>query len=164
MKPKTKTVEIGDAKYQIRKLSPDIGSFILMQSIRAAMKSGNMAGAPSGGTQAVEEVPEAERNPEDIVRAVANAAFLGGFDFETHRFVQTSCLAACSRLEIAEAPGGVEIPMPIVNSFGAWAILEIRDDVALVMRLAVECMVFNFSDFFSEGGLAMLAGTQASTQ
>lgn len=160
MTSKTKILELSGARYQLRKFFPDVGSFILMQMIGAGIKSGNIAGGGDSAESDTVRAAATDLHGEDMVRAVAFAAFLRGLDYEMHRFMQLKCLSTCSRLEDKE---GTEIPMPIVNDSGVWAISEIRDDMALVMRLEVEALVFNFSDFFEQGGLNALVGNQAST-
>lgn len=157
MKPKTKTVEISGTRYQLRKMAPDRGSWILMRMISASINAGgDQATAPTNGEGAENPIPVP--TGEELVRAVAFAAFLRGLDYETHSFVQKACLTVCSRLENSN---GTELPMPIVNDSGAWAIAEIRDDISLVMRLEVEALVWNLSDFFAAGGLKSLSGNQA---
>lgn len=166
MKLKTKIVDISGTHYQIRKLAPDVGSYILGHAISAIATKAATKGGQSpqnaqdniGGATAPETAAVSESSAEDLARAVALATF-GGLDFELHRFVQQKCLAVCSRMECTE---GSDVPMPIVNDSGQWAIPEIRDDLSLVMKLEVEALVFNLSDFFAGGGLNALTGSQAS--
>lgn len=162
MKAKTKIVEIAGTRYQVRKLAPDVGSYILGHAIsavaaKAASKGGEAPQKPAGAAE-TETAAMSESTAEDLVRAVALASF-SGLDFETHKFVQQKCLGVCSRME---GPDGQEVPMPIVSDSGQWAIPEIRDDMTLVMRLEIEAMVFNLTDFFAGGGLNVLAGSRAS--
>jgi len=153
LKDKTKTIEIDGHRYQIRRFMPDIGSFILMQVIGAGIKSGqSQASEPD---KEVSETPDAET----IVRTLIFGAFFGNsLNCDAFGFVQKQCMRICSRMEGTETS---ELPMPIVNDSGQWAIMDVRDDLALVIKLSVECMVFNFSDFFAEGGLGAMAGTPA---
>jgi len=152
MTPKTKIVEFSGTRYQVRKLSPDVGSFILGKALMVGIKASEESAASNGDAVAAPD----KAAPEDMARAIAFSFVFRGADFETHRFVQGKCLAVCSRMESKD--GGPELPMPIVNDAGAWAIPEIRDDVALVMRLEVEVLAFNFTDFFAVGGLNAMAG------
>lgn len=158
MKSKTKVVEVSGTSYQLRKMAPDVGSYILMRMIAAGINAGGDQNNPPSNAEATEN-PIPVPTGEELVRAVAFAAFLRGLDYETHSFVQKACLATCSRLEDSS---GSALPMPIVNDAGVWAIPEIRDDISLVMRLEVEALVFNLTDFFEAGGLNALAGKQAS--
>lgn len=158
MKPKTKIVTIDSSRYEIRKLPPDVGSYILMQIIGAGISASSTGGSPvETPTQAQTE----KLSGEDMVRAMTFAAFLRGLDYDKYCFVQSKCIAACSRMEDR---GGTELPMPIVNDSGQWAIPEIKDNLSLVVQLTVETLVFNLSDFFAEGGLASLAGSRPSTR
>ena len=163
MTPKTKIIELSGTRYQLRKMAPDVGSFILMAMIGAGIKASNMGGGtnaddPHASTEkAAENLPTAEPKGEEVVRATAFSAFLGGLDFEMHRFIQVRCLSVCSRMEGTD---GSEVPMPIVSEAGRWAIPEIQDDISLVMRLEVEALVFNLSPFFASGGLNAMVGSQ----
>jgi hypothetical protein len=154
MKQKTKVVEIDGTKYQIRRFLPDVGSYLLMRIIGAGIKGdAGDSGNSAERKEATGEVPSGE----ELARAVIFAAFLRGLDFDTHQFVQQHCMQVCARLE-----GPDSLPMPLVNAGGVWAIKDVQDDTALVMRLQVEALTFNFTDFFATGGLNALAGAQSS--
>lgn len=168
MKPKTKIVEISGTRYQLRKLAPDVGSYISFLILGASLKTGSLGGESQnigGGderatvTDAVSETDaDGESRGEMLVRAVAFRAFLGGLNYEMHSFVQQKCLSACSRMESRD---GVELPMPIVTDSGQWAIPEIREDIRLVVRLELEALTFSCASFFAGGGLNALAGNPA---
>ena len=160
MKEKTKIVQFGDTRFQLRKLPPGVGTFIAMQLLGAGIKAGNLGGGDPQSSSTEAAAPQSMATGEELVRAVAFSAFLRGLEYEAHQFVQTHCLAVCSRMEQS---GETEVPMPIVNDSGQWAIPEVRDDMSLVMKLELEVLVFNLSDFFAEGGLNALVGKQAST-
>jgi hypothetical protein len=153
MNEKTKIVEIGGQRYQIRRFAPNVGSYILMQMIGAGLKGQNFSEAPPAGSASAPSSSAAEPNGEDTVRAIVFAAFLRGLEYDMHNFVQNKCLAICALMKEHE---GTELPVPLTN--GSEWVPEIRDDMQLVMKLEVEAMVFNFSDFFAEGGLNALAG------
>jgi hypothetical protein len=153
MKEKIKTVTIGDTRYQIRRFTPDVGSFILGKLVGATLNA-----APSEApTPTVDVVPP---SPEETIQMLFFSASFRGLDFDTHRFIQTKALSVCSRLE--SKGNSEEYPMPIVSDSGVWAIPEIKDDISLVMRLELASLTFNFVDFFAEGGLKELTRTQAS--
>ena len=149
--PKTKIVEIDGARYQLRRLSPEAGSFIAMKLLSAAQQGPSKEG---GGPRKDGEEPTAPAqvapSGEQMVRVVALLAF-NGLDFESHSFIQKKCLECCARLE-----GDPELPMPIVNSSGAWAIAEIKENLSLVMKLELEALVFSVAPFFESGGLASM--------
>lgn len=152
---KTKVVELSGRRYLLRRMSPEIGSYVLMQIVGGLTKALTSGGEPTTNESIGKSGGAAEKlRGEEFMRAVALPAFRG-LDFDTHKFIQTKCVAACSRLE-----GDPEMPMPIVSDSGQWAIPEIRDDMSLVMRLEVESLVFNLAPFFEAGGLNMLAGNQ----
>lgn len=160
VKEKTRIVEIGGTNYQFRKMLPEIGSYLLMKLLSAGFNAQGGANLenPHANSEAAAQPDADKREPsgEKLVRAVAFAAFLRGLDFESHRFVQRACLAVCSRME--ERNGSGALPMPLMNDSGAWAIPEIRDDIPLIMKLELEALAFNLSDFFEQGGLNALAG------
>lgn len=147
--PKTKIVELNGVRYQIRKMLPNVGSFILMKMLAAGMTAAQNLG---GGESNQKPADAGALSGENLVRGLVFAASQI-FDFETHAFVQKSCISVCSRME-----GDPELPMPIVNDSGVWAIPEIRDDIALVMNLETEALIFNLSSFFDQGGMKSITG------
>lgn len=152
---KTKNVAIDGKQYQLRRFTPDVGSYIVMQILGAGMKSQTFSEAPpsSGTTVLPPEIPAVAPNGEDVVRTLVFAALLRGMDFDMHKKIQDWCLACCSRMEGEDG----KLPMPLTTQSGA-IMGDVRDDMPLVMKLEMEVLVFNFSDFFAEGGLNTLAG------
>lgn len=157
LKPKTKTVDIDGTRYQLRRMGPDVGSFILMKFM-GAMAQRMSTAAPAA--QEATEPDSAIATNEDIVRGIAVAGMSGAFDLETHSLIQRECLMTVSRLEDKD---GTELPMPIMNSSGAYAVPEVKEDIALVLRLQMEALVFNLSSFFEQGGLNALAEGRAAS-
>lgn len=147
MKEKTKIVTLDDVRYQVSRFRPDVGTFILMRLMGAVVKAGaeNASNAPTSAEGA--EPP----SPQDVARMVCGAALMGNVDQEFHQYVQRQALVLCSRLEQHE---GTETPIPI--STATELLPDIADDFGLVMRLTMECLVFNFSDFFAQGGMRAL--------
>jgi hypothetical protein len=150
---KTKTLQVGDARYELRRFDPATGSYILMQLVGSAVKAAQAAIAEG----AVVEDPKEPKPPEEQVRGLVWMTYLNSPEFEMHKFVQDKCLACVARVE-SPPNGGGEVVMPISNGNGA-ILPDVRDDVALVMKLEMEVMVFNFSDFFAGEGLNALRGT-----
>ena len=139
MSAKTKIVTVQDKQYQIRKLRPNIGSFIITRVMAAGV------GANSGGD-----------TPDKSLLTSMFAAFLRGIDFDTFSFIQNNCLAVVARMEqIADGP---LVPMPITTDTGVFAALDIAEDLSLVMALTIESLLFNLSDFFEGGGLKPMTG------
>ena len=151
---RTKNVTLQGKEYQLGRLPSDVGAFILMRMIGAGINAGSLA-TPDA---AMQEAQKSDREPtgEELVRAVCFAAFLRGLSFEDLRFVQRSCLGVAACLS---APGLEGKAMPLLSDDGRWAFPEVGDNLHLVMELTVETLVFNLSDFFSDGGLGSLMGT-----
>lgn len=159
MKTRHKIIEIGAHRYQIGKLLPDVGSFILMQMIGAGVKRDMETPASAGPAP---DVSRETINSEDAVRTLAFGAFIQGLDFKAFQFIQNECLSVCCRMEAPLDHPEDSIPMPIRMKDGRWAIAEVRDDVNLVMRLTMEALVFNLADFFDQGGLRAVAPAEAA--
>lgn len=160
LKSKTKTVEVDGQKYLIRKLSANVGSFVLAR-VLAASAGGMMAAQDD---QKTDKDTDAAKQMNAKIMASMFAAFLRGLTFEDFSFIQNHCLAVVARLETSA--GSPEVPMPIVTDTGVFAITEVGDDLPLVMNLTIQSLLFNLSDFFDLTGLsAALAGKpSASTQ
>lgn len=161
MQTRSKVVELSDRKFQIRKLPPEVGSFIFMRMLGISMKSAAAASEAPTSTvvadepaAAVEEVaPQA--TGEMRVRALSFAVFSGsGIGFEDFKFIQNSCMRAVSVVDVRSE---TEFPMPVMTDSGVWtkAGSDLSDDVGLVMRITTEVLVFCFSDFFEGSGIGM---------
>ena len=134
MSAKTKIVEVDGARYQLRKLRPNVGSYILTRMLAAGVSSGSL-----GST------------PKDSMLMAVFGAFLRGLDFDTFSFIQNNCLAVVGVMK--QAGDGNEVPMPLASDSGVFAYPEVADNLPLVMNLTVQSLMFNLSDFFEEGGL-----------
>lgn len=137
MNDETKIVDVKGRRYQLRRMLPDDGSFILCRILAAGM------GAGVG----------AERADRSLIQSML-AAFLRGLDFDTFKLIQHKALSVVSRLESNGT--GTEQPMPLVTDNGVFADQELSRSISLTMALTVHSLVFNLSDFFSEGGLSSL--------
>lgn len=143
--PKTITVKIQDRDYEIRRFPPDLGVFILMKLLGAGIRGSDVA-----ANVELPEVPEGQpvikQSGADTVRAITSAALMGGISFDLVQFIQKNALALCSRFE-----GTMAIPI----ATGAGVLLpEIAENLPLVMKLTEEALVFNFADFFDQGGIS----------
>ena len=136
MKPKTKIVTIDGQRYQIRKLRPNVGSYILTRILAAGISAGTL---------------EMGDKPNKSLLMAVFVAFLKGLDFEGFSFIQNNCLAVVGKL--TDMGNGSEAPMPIVADSGIYAYPEIAENLSLVMSLTVQSLLFNLSDFFEGGGL-----------
>jgi hypothetical protein len=132
---KTKVVEVQGMRYQIRRMRPNVGSFILTRVVAAGASAASM-----------------ERPDANMLQGMF-AAFLRGLDFDTFSFIQNNALSVVARLDKSD---GGEIPMPIVSDDGVFADANVSDDLSLTMALTVQSLIFNLSGFFSEGGLNAL--------
>lgn len=164
MKEKTKEIVVDEVRYQIRRFRPDVGSFILSRVLSAAqravierMKSiGDVDFSVIASVPA--SVPEPELDPVAVTEAIDSKTRLtvtnafGVMGQEDRSMIQRRCLESCSRLEGVE-----DAPMPLANANGT-----LVDDLDLTLRLELETLVFNFSDFFARGGLNALLRTPSA--
>lgn len=160
LNPKTKNVEIDGKNYQIRRMEPNVGSYLLFRLLGAMneLKTGDAPATTGNETTA----PAAAPSGEDIARSVVLAAlFQANKDFEFHCFLQAKALAVISRLE---GEPGSERPMPIMTSSGVIALPEIREDITLISKLEIESITFNLSPFFEGGGLKGSVGDQVASK
>jgi hypothetical protein len=155
---KFKFVTIGESNFRIGRLNPAVGSYILGQIMNANLK--RLENLRSSGIIRPPDNALAESAPPDyegLVRASAMGAFLGGLDLDTHMKIQQLCMAACA--EMQSQNGNEPTPMPIATADGT-LLPQISNDVVLVMRLEMEVLVFNLTDFFVQGGLMALNPTR----
>lgn len=155
MKEKNIIVEVDEKRYRIGRFTPAVGSFILLQIIGAGFKGQdlNVSAPPPSEPAAPAAAPEA-RSGGDMVRALVFAAFLRGVEFKLHEFIQRECVAVCSVMT-------GDLPMPISNGLGS-LLPEIQEDMALVIKLEIEVLVFNLADFFAGNGLGTMMGKPVS--
>jgi hypothetical protein len=156
VKEKTRIVPIGEARYQIGRFNPEVGSYIL-KSLVMSLISGDREQSSAAVSDLPPSVAAAEApSGEDSARPLIFAAFLKQLDFNMHKFISRQCMAVVACMN-------GDAPMPIANGAGV-LVPEVRDDLSLVMRLEIETLMLNFSDFFVHGGLAGMAGTTPASQ
>jgi hypothetical protein len=157
MQYRSKDVELLGHKFKVRKLPPEVGSFIFMRmmgvSLRAAAaepqkpakQNDDQAPAP------VEDEPPTKITGEMRVRALSFAVFSGAISFEDFKFIQTNCMQAAA---IVVERQGVEFPMPLVSDAGVWTSdgEEVANNVGLTMQLTTAVLIHCFADFFDSGG------------
>lgn len=146
---KTRIVEIDGTQYQLARFSAEDGSYILMQILGTVARATDQN--PPASTNGNAQAESAARAPDEIIKGMTFAAFLNGLSYEAHCFIQKKCLSLCSRIE-----GSPAVPMPLAG------LPEVRNDMQLALRLEVETLCFNFSDFFAKGGLQATMGSQPS--
>jgi hypothetical protein len=147
---RSKAVELKGLSFELRRLLPEVGSFIFMRmmgmNMRMAQENAERA-APKSEQQSTEDAMPAEPISGELrVRALAFSVFAGGIAFDDFKFIQSACLKSVSRKNDAG------LYMPIMSDGGVWTGdgKEVRDDVGLVMQLTTEVLIFCFADFFEE--------------
>lgn len=149
MSARSKVVELNGRRFELRRLPPEQGSFILMKMMGVGMRT---AAKETDGrapqTQQEVEVPVIDS--ETKVKALAFSVFSGELGFDDFKFIQNACLHCVSVVNEAA------LPIPLVNDFGEWTDKELSEDVGLVMRLTSEVLVFCFAGFFDGGSPGMI--------
>ena len=153
--PRTKQLELSGRKFELRRLPPEVGSFILMRMMGVQMRdqADRETAKPTAVAAASTEKP-VEISGEMRVRALSFIVFSGAIDFADFKFIQQHCMR-CVAL-VTEA-AGESFPMPIVSDDGQWTKdgQAVADDVGLVMKLTTEVLILCFSDFFEAGATGL---------
>jgi hypothetical protein len=158
MQTKSKIVELSGTKYHIRKLPPDVGSFIFMRILGISMRQ-SAENAEKARPVASKKQEEAEEAAEETkisgemrVRALSFAVFSGGaVSFADFKLIQQSCMQVVG---VVVDRAGTSFPMPIMSDLNDWTKEgeDLASNVGLVMRLTTEVLIFAFADFFEDGG------------
>lgn len=156
---KTKNFEVDGTTYQIRRMPPDVGSYLVFRLL-GAMNEIKTPDAARDGNDTTE--PAAVLSGESKARIVVLAAlFQANKDFEFHCFLQQKALSVVSRME---GEPGSERPMPVMAGGGVIALPEVRDDLSLISKLEIESICFNLTPFFEGGGLKAPAADQVASK
>jgi hypothetical protein len=155
VKARSKVVELSGEKFELRKLPPEVGSFIFMRMMGVQMRMiaerAEQEAAKPKKHAGVEENAEERKKPtgEEQVRALAFVVFSGGIGFDDFKFIQKSCMECVSKFR-----DDTGMPMPVMDG-GQWLPdgAQIEDNVGLVMQLTSDVLVHCFADFFESGGL-----------
>jgi hypothetical protein len=156
---RSKVVELKGEVFEVRKLAPDVGSFIFMRMMSISMRMMQElaekeaeAAARKQSAQTPQEAPKPEEEAapdsqisgEMRVRALAFTVLSGGVSFEDFQFIQTACLKATSKKNDSG------LFMPIMTDGGVWTKDGdlVRDDVGVAMQVVSEVLIFCFSSFF----------------
>lgn len=151
MQARTKTVEVDGIEYELRRLPPEVGSFIFMRMLGAHMKVASeakpSAAPPSAAPSETPAPPPEKVSGEMQVRALSFVVLSGGVGFEDFAFIQKACMKVVSRLEDR---AGQKFAMPVMTDAGEWT--KNGEDLAYspgsVVKMTTESLVFCFSDFF----------------
>ena len=150
--PRTKQLELSGRKFELRRLPPEVGSFILMRMMGVQMRD-------QADREAAKPIAAATEKPVEIsgemrVRALSFIVFSGAIEFADFKFIQQHCMR-CVAL-VTEA-AGESFPMPIISDDGQWTKdgQAVADDVGLVMKLTTEVLILCFADFFEQGAASL---------
>ena len=140
MHDETKSVTIDEANYQLRRMTPAVGSYIWQLLMKAVYKS--QEGQKEDVTQPA-PLPDAMKpSNEERLRGMCGVAFMF-LGFDDFQFVQRNCMLKLSR---EEATAGY---LPVMADDGRWANKELEQNPFLVTRLMVEVLAFNLSSFLA---------------
>ena len=153
LQPRVKQIEIGARKFELRRLSPEVGTFILMRMMGVQMR--DQPAVPVQTAPATADKPPAvEISGETRVRVLSFVVFSGAIGFEDFKFIQQHCMRCVA---LISETAGESFPMPIVSDGGEWTKdgQAIADDVGLVMKLTTEVLILCFADFFEAGATGL---------
>jgi len=142
----TIVVPVDGVNYQIRRMTPAVGSYI-WQRLMAAVYKASEGRKDEVSAEPVAEVPQPSN--ADRLRAMCGVAFMY-LDFDDFEFVQKNCMRTVSR----EEPGMGYIP--VVADSGQWAAKDLETNPFTITRLMVEVLVVNLASFL-ESGAALTA-------
>lgn len=128
LKQKTKDIEVGGKKYRLTKLDARTGSYI-------AAKLAILAAPMLAQGKAVD--------------AASVSAAMPNLKREDFDELQTLLLQRVQKLNDVQ---GQLLPEPVLKADGAFVDEELAYNVANVMNLTVQSIMFNVGDFFAEAG------------
>lgn len=132
LKQKIKNVEVGGKPYQLTKMDARTGSYVAFKA--AGVLAPAMESKGSGA---------------------AIALALMGMPRKDFDELQSLLLKTVNRL--VEAPNGQQIPEPVLTAKGDFVDEALAYDVAAVIKLTIEALMFNVGGFFGEAGLKLPA-------
>lgn len=132
LKQKIKNVEVGGKPYQLTKMDARTGSYVAFKA--AGVLAPAMESKGSGA---------------------AIALALMGMPRKDFDELQSLLLKTVNRL--VEAPNGQQIPEPVLTAKGDFVDETLAYDVAAVIKLTIEALMFNVGGFFGEAGLKLPA-------
>jgi hypothetical protein len=144
---RSKTIDLNGRRWELRKLSPIVGSFIWQRLMGACFKAQESIAHDEIKMDSATAEAAAKATPEERLRTLCGIAFMH-LSLDDFTFTQNSCMKAISRYEMM---GESEQPIPIMTSDGSWAAHELEDNPFLVTKLTVEALVFSLASFLSEG-------------
>lgn len=151
---KTKIVEVRGSNYQLRKMLPDVGSYIYMRMMGALLEFKR-----SGNVEDVKQEPEQAMNEEQKARLMCGLAAMK-LSFEDTQFIQRQAMLTVSKAVVSNAG---ESFIPVMQDSGRWVDDELLSNPALVQELVQESLVFSLSGFFAESGNSKATTNPATT-
>jgi hypothetical protein len=138
---RTKTVEVDGTKYELRRMTPIMGSYFWQRLMHACY----VAAQARAVQQETDTAPEDAPKPlaEDRLRGLCAMAYMH-MDMEDFERVQTACMKLISRLELN---AGAETFMPVMTDTGRWVAADLFDKPLTVTKLTTEALVFNLIGF-----------------
>lgn len=144
--PRTKLIPLSGKKFELRRLPPEVGSYIFIRMLGARMRM-QQATAEAAPTKPI-DTTATPPSGEDLVKALSFVVFSSAASFDEFKFMQSSCMKVTSLIENRE---GMDFPMPLMSDDGQWT-RGVGDtvslDVGLLTTLASEVLVLCFADFF----------------
>lgn len=128
LKQKTKIIEVAGKSYQLTKMDARTGSYIALKA------AGILAPSANGNTAAL-------------------AGALTSMPRKDFDELQTLLLKTVKHM--VEAPNGQQVPEPVLTAKGDFVDESLAYDVASVIRITVEALMFNVGGFFGEAGLTL---------
>lgn len=151
MSTRSKVVELNGQQYEIRKLAPDVGSFIFMRMMGLSLR------ARAAEKEQAEESPKPATTAEPVkisgemqVRALAFSVFAGAIGLDDFKLIQNACIRSVSK----QNPK-TNFFMPVMTDSGQYTPdgEDVENNVGLVMNLTTEVLIFCFADFFESPSL-----------
>jgi hypothetical protein len=136
--PATKDIKLSADQYRLSRMTPQAGSWIVMQLLTKALSS-NMKGSIS------------RQNLGTLLPEI-----FGQFSEDEFRSLQAKCFAATARLTVV-GDQLVAQSMFMQDGTGRWAVKE--PSLPEALALTIHSLVFNLEPFFDDGMLEMLLGS-----
>jgi hypothetical protein len=134
--PPTKDIKLGPDQYRLSRMTPQAGSWIVMQLLTKALAS-SAKGSIS------------QQNLGALLPVI-----FGQFSEDEFRSLQAKCFAATARLA---AVNDQLVAQPLFMADGRWAVRE--PSLPEALALTIQSLVFNLEPFFDDGTLEMLLGS-----
>jgi hypothetical protein len=149
MHDKKKTVTLAGERWEIRRMTPAVGSYIWQRLMAATYRMQVKNVGASGPEPSIEESVKMKElmekaPPEQRIKTVCGVAFME-LAFDELEFTQNAALRVISKLQTAG--GAVDVPMPITQEDGRGMLPELEASPSLVQQLTIEALAFNLVSF-----------------